>query len=99
MKLKKPTKTEWFFEKNGSTDFEARRTSGGVRRGGGGEGQSGKEWRGCGWRGEGVDRKRGLCATDERARGGHAHTARPSAYCLLHPKSGPNLGRGWVESG
>ena len=41
---------------------------------------------------EGADRKRRPCATDGRARGGHAQTARSSACCPFHPKSSANLG-------
>ena len=55
--------------------------------------KSGEEW-------SGVQIEKGSsCATDGQARGGHAQTAGASAWCPFHPKSGSNLGRGWVESG
>ena len=67
---------------------------------GGGDGSEGKSGGGCGRReGGGRIEKGPPCATDGRAKGGHAQTARASAWCPFHPKSGANLGRGWVESG
>ena len=69
----------------------------------GGRRRRGEEWGRVEWMrpegGRGRIEKGPSCATDGRARGGHAQTTRASAWCPFHPKSGANLGRGWVESG
>mgnify|MGYP007126471549 FL=1 len=54
---------------------------------------------GCGWKGFGGDKKRGVCLPNGRARGGHGQAPRAVRACPFGRKFGPNLSRKWVESG